>query len=212
MKTVGKSEILDQLKVARNVIAGMSVETLASVRNVIDNDYSWLRLSNATTQDVVLPDATALSLNWNVVIDVPSTSAASVNVKTYHETTPVLLKNVLSGKTFRFTLVNKSSAAGTWKIEVLTESEISEASRYVGSFTATTEWGSASNGFYTQTIPASTHGMGTNPIVQFSEITGEDYNQVELGTNCVKIYSNGNVEFKVPSTPDLRFAGRVIIL
>ena len=194
---------------ARSYQHGLSEETITTTRNIDIHDYQYLRLSCATNQDAVLPDATTLTAGWNRTIDVPSDSVGSILVKTYHAVTPVLLKTLASGKSIKVTLVNNSTAAGVWKVEVISESETSAADRYVSGFTATTEWGSASAGYYTITVTAATHGIGTNPVVSVQQLTGSDYIVVEA--DQLKIFSNGNVSIRVPETPNLRFAGRLVI-
>ena len=194
---------------ARSFQHGLSEETITTTRNIDIHDYQYLRLSCATNQDTVLPDATTLTAGWNRIIDVPSDSVGSILVKTYHAVTPVLLKTLASGKSIKVTLVNNSTAAGTWKVEVISESETSAAERYVSGFTATTEWGTASAGYYTITVTAATHGIGTNPVVSVQQLTGSDYIVVEA--DQLKIFSNGDVSIRVPETPNLRFAGRLVI-
>jgi hypothetical protein len=77
-------------------------------------------------------------------------------------------------------------------------------------FNATTDWGTASGGFYTISIPASTHGQGTkvlNPSLHIA--VGADFATVHADRMLVA--ANGDVSFRVPSLPDLRFAGRVFV-
>jgi hypothetical protein len=77
-------------------------------------------------------------------------------------------------------------------------------------FNTTTDWGSASGGYYTQTIAQTLHRRGTNPVVQIFELDGSDY----VLTTPDKVWhdsTSGDVSFRVPDDPDLRFAGKVII-
>lgn len=199
-----------QLRVGRNIVLSLSNETLTSQRTVKTNDYDWLRVSNETTQDIVLPNATGLVNGWAITIDVLAASTASVNVKSYHATTPVLVKNILAGKTYRFKLMDNSTEAGVWKLEIITESEQSEAERYVATFNATTDWGSASGGYYTFGVLASEHLLGSNNQIYVEEYNGSLY----YGGDVVTPIQNaaGDITIKVPEDPDLRFAGRLIIL
>jgi hypothetical protein len=81
---------------------------------------------------------------------------------------------------------------------------------YVATFNATTDWGSASGGYYTITIAAATHALTNTPsIVQIYELVGSDYDLVNV--DRVRIASNGDVSIRVVSSPDLRFAGRISI-
>jgi hypothetical protein len=71
-------------------------------------------------------------------------------------------------------------------------------------------WGTASGGYYTLTILASTHGKGTSPAVQvFESIGGGNYDLVIPET--IRINSSGDISIIVPEIPDLRFIGKVII-
>ena len=106
-------------------------------------------------------------------------------------------------------MLDAKTTAGEWKVEVISESETTAAERYVYGFTATTEWGTAAGGYYTITVTAATHGIGSNPVISVQELTGSDFIKVEA--DQLKIFANGNVSIRVPETPDLRFAGRIII-
>ena len=195
---------------SRRINTGASAETITTTRNIHNHDYQWLRLSNASTQDIILPDATGILLGWDIVIDVPSTSGASINVKTYDESVPVLLKNILAGRAYRLTCVDISSAAGLWNIDWLEEADLIPSERYVTTFNATTDWGTASAGYYTITVNESTHLRGAQPNVQIEELSGSDY--IECKPDQIYKYANGNVSFRVPEVPDLRFAGRIIFI
>lgn len=80
---------------------------------------------------------------------------------------------------------------------------------FESTFTATTEWGAASGGFYTITVLAATHGQGSQPSVELFELSGSDY--LTVFADEVKIASNGDVSFRVPDVPNARFAGKVKI-
>ena len=198
------------LTVGRRFNVGFSDETITAQRDIVKNDYSMLRVSNATTQDVVLPDATTLPNGWEITIDVPSASGASVNVKTYDDTTPELLKNILAGRAYTFILVNNATDAGDWKINFLEEADLIPAERYVETFNATSDWGTASGGYFTMTITAATHGKELQPNVLIQELDGSDYSTVQ--PDQVKVLANGNIQIRVPEVPDLRFAGRAVIV
>lgn len=194
---------------ARSFQHGLSVETLTTLRTIDLNDYQYLRLSCASNQDVILPNASLLEAGWNRVFDIASDSVGSILLKTYDAVTPVLLKTLASGKSVKVTLISGATDAGTWKVEVISETETSAAERYVSGFTATTEWGTAAGGYYTITVTAATHGIGSNPVVSVQQLTGSDYLVVDVDE--LKIFSNGNVSVRVPETPNLRFAGRLVI-
>ena len=149
---------------ARSFQHGLSVETLTTTRNIDINDYQYLRLSCASNQDIILPDAQTLEAGWNRIFDVASDSVGSILVKTYDAVTPVLLKTLASGKSVKVTLISGATAAGTWKVEVISETETSAAERYVSGFTATTEWGTAAGGYYTITITSATFLISSSSI------------------------------------------------
>lgn len=83
-------------------------------------------------------------------------------------------------------------------------------STYFDTFNSSSDWGSPSGGYYTITIPQTTHQKGTNPIVQIFELDGSDY--VLLNVDQVKISNIGDVSFRVKEIPDLRFEGKILIL
>ena len=188
---------------------GLSKETITGQRAVTINDFFWLQIINATTQDVVLPDATTLGEGWSIVVMADSTSGASVNVKSYHAVTPVLVKNVLVGRAYQFTLLNKSAAAGVWHIDFLEEADLLPAERFVATFNATSDWTGPSNGYYTRTVTAVTHTMGASPTARVRSGAGP-YTDVDPDQLSVAV--NGDITIQVTQTPDLRFAGQMIVM
>ena len=194
---------------SRSFKFGLSKETLTTSRTIDVHDYQQLHLTAASGQDVILPNANNLTAGWNRTFSVATDSVGSISIRTYHATTPALLKTLASGKSIKVTLLDAKTTAGEWKVEVISESETTAAERYVYGFTATTEWGTAAGGYYTITVTAATHGIGSNPVISVQELTGSDFIKVEA--DQLKIFANGNVSIRVPETPDLRFAGRIII-
>ena len=84
------------------------------------------------------------------------------------------------------------------------------ATKYSSSFNATTDWGSPSGGYYSITILATTHGLGTTPIIEiFEDIAGVFY---DVTPDEVKMNASGDVTFRVPQSPDLRFAGKIVLV
>ena len=67
-----------------------------------------------------------------------------------------------------------------------------------------------SSGYYTITITEATHEKGTAPGVQVYEVDSTNFDLVAV--DRIRINSLGDVEIRVPATPDLRFSGRVVIL
>jgi len=78
---------------------------------------------------------------------------------------------------------------------------------YSSTFNATTSW-SLSGGEYLYSIPETTHGKGTSPMVQVFELIGSDYFEIQT---AIKIETNGDITIIVNETPDLRFQGKVTI-
>lgn len=66
----------------------------------------------------------------------------------------------------------------------------------------------ALNGDYEITVSAATHGKGVNPTVEVYEVNGPNYDLVSIFT---EVDASGNVTIIVPSTPDLRFIGKLTI-
>jgi len=205
----GDLNVKRTLNADRRVNQGLSRETITSLRNVVVNDYAWLQITNASTQDVVMPDATTLANGWSIVVMADAASGASVNVKSYHAVTPVLIKNILVGRAYRFSLVDGTASAGVWHIDFLEEADLIASARYVGSFNATSDWGSPSGGYYTYTLAQSTHLRGTSPSVSLL-LGPAPYSRV--GCDLLTIAANGDVAIRVPQVPDLRFAGEMILI
>jgi len=208
MEVKGDMRIKRSLNVERRVNQGTISESISAQRNLVLDDYYWLRLSNSSTQDVVLPDATTLPLGWQVVVDVPTASVSSVNVKTYHLTVPVLLKNIQPSRAYEMTLVDNSTSAGVWHKNFLEEADLVPSLRYLHNFNNTTDWGTAVGGYYTITVSAVTHGMGINPVIVIKELTGSDF--VTVDVDQILVLANGDTSIRVPETPNCRFAGRIV--
>lgn len=80
---------------------------------------------------------------------------------------------------------------------------------YTSLFTLVT-WGAPVGSYYTITILAVDHGAGTDPLVQLYETVGANVDQVEI--DRIRVNASGDVEIRVPSSPDLRFEGKVVII
>jgi len=84
-------------------------------------------------------------------------------------------------------------------------------SPYIQDFNNNSDWGSPSGGFYTITIPESTHQRGAILwSVGIYQVSGGDLILTQV--NELIIDGSGNVSFNVTEDPDGRFAGRVLIL
>ena len=190
---------------------GLSVETLSASRTILADEKHRLYLSAGSNKDALLPDAQTLEVGWAQEIECAFDSVGSILIKTYDAVTPILLKTLVSGAAVRVYLLDNSTAAGTWSIDIIAKTETSAAERYIVGFNATTDWGTAAGGYYTKTVAAAVHGLGTNPVVSLQKSSGSDFKVVQPDGGGCTIYANGDVSFRVPETPDLRFAGRVVI-
>ena len=203
----GSLSVKNVLSADRRVNQGLSKETIIAARPVTINDFAWLQIINAATQDVVMPDALTLSKGWSIVVMADAASGASVNAKSYHAVTPVLVKNILVGRAYRFTLLDNASAAGVWHIDFLEEADLLPAERYADSFNATSDW-TVGSGVYTRTVATTTHEMGIQPIIEI-------FIGAAPAVRCaadLSVAANGGITISVPSDPDLRFAGKMVIL
>lgn len=72
-----------------------------------------------------------------------------------------------------------------------------------------TDWAGPIASSYTLTILFSSHGKVSPAVEIYEDIGGGDYEEVDTS---ILIDSSNNVIITVPNTPDLRFAGRVIII
>jgi len=73
-----------------------------------------------------------------------------------------------------------------------------------------TAWGAAAGGYYTRTITAATHGMGTMPAVSIMEYDGTNCDVADVDRVRI-IQANGNVEIRVPEAPEDRFRAAIFI-
>lgn len=183
-------------------------KNISATESIANYSSYWQNLSATVSQDVVLPDATTLTAGWGIVIKASGT--AGLNIKTYHATTPVLLHTVDASKAWEFVLLDNSTAAGTWQKVLKADSEQAAAARFTQAFNATTDWGSASGGFYTITIAAASHLKGEFPDAQAWYDNGTAYESNTIADVRI-IKTTGAVELKATSTPDNRFAGLLFI-
>jgi hypothetical protein len=85
------------------------------------------------------------------------------------------------------------------------------ANRYFAIFNSTTDWTGPSGGFYELSIAQLSHTRGVNPQIQIYELVSGDYVLVNVDQVIVDDIT-GDVILKVPSSPDLRFNGKVILI
>ncbi len=211
-------EIRGDLNVGRVIEAGRRINTGVDDTNSNDIEldkysHQMLLIDTSTVGSVRLPNATSLPLGWNLFVSVAETSQ-EVNVKTYHESVPVNLKEIISGRAYEFVLLDNDNAEGVWLINYLEEADLIPTERFIVSFTIDIggdNWTSESSGYHTIVINGSTHGRGARPTVQVFKDTGDDL--IQILPDQIKIAkSDGDVTIRVPSDPNLRFAGSVILV
>lgn len=207
MEIKGDLNVCRTLDVGRRANQALIRKTITAQESLSVHSHYWQELTAASAQDVVLPDATTLNNGWEVVVRAVN---ATLNVKTYDPVTPVLLKSIVTGRAYKFTLIDNGTDEGTWYVDYLEESDKIASTRYVDTFNATTDWGAAAGGYYTRTIAVGDHERGVTPQVELSEKSGSDYIKVEADE--VKTLANGDVAIRVTETPDCRFEGRAILV
>ena len=75
-------------------------------------------------------------------------------------------------------------------------------------FNATSNWGTPVSGVYSIPYPQTLHAKGTTPTIDVYELVSGEYVPVEVP---MTIDLSGNVTLQISETPDLRFAGIIII-
>jgi hypothetical protein len=75
-------------------------------------------------------------------------------------------------------------------------------------FNDTSNWGTPISGVYSISYPQALHAKGTTPTIDVYELIASEYIPVDVPTTIDLL---GNVIIKVSETPDLRFAGIIII-
>lgn len=100
-------------------------------------------------------------------------------------------------------------ADGDWNTVIRYAPNSRELEKYELSFNATGDWTDETT-FYSISVSAVTHIRGFNPTVQIFELVSGNYELVTV--DKLRISSTGNIKFSVPSTPDLRFEGKIIII
>ena len=162
MEIKGDLQVCRTIDAGRRVNQGLRETTITGQEDLEIHSHYWQRLDSVATQDVVLPDATTLPVGWAIVVEALTSNK---DVKTYDATTPLSRKVVTPDRAYEFTLVDNGTAAGEWYVNFLEEADTLATARYTDTFDATTDWGAASGGYYTQTITQATHQRGTSPSV-----------------------------------------------
>lgn len=88
-----------------------STATAAGTTTLVNNSTTYQRFTGATTQTVVFPDATTMSVGMKFVVQNRSTGVVTVNANGGG-----LLKAIAAGSDNTFQLYANSPAAGTWDV------------------------------------------------------------------------------------------------
>jgi hypothetical protein len=201
----GNLTVKSVITAGRRCNQGAADRSITGADVIVVNDEAWLNYTSDGAYNITLPDANTLPLGWTVVIN--NKSAFTLTVKDGAAGT---VKAISAVRAYRFTATNIDDAEGEWFVDYLEEADLLPAERYSSSFNATTDWGVAVAGYYTISITAATHGMGTQPLVIVGELNGSDFDGVILDN--MKILANGDIAMRVVELPDSRFAGRITIL
>ena len=185
---------------------------LTAARTLVKDSHWWQRLqtNNLGVQDVQLPDATTLPEGWSVTIE----NYGSVDAIDVVDDGAGAVKTIATGIACRFTLVDNSTAAGTWFVHCLNEANAA-AARFKQVFNSTTDWTDVGE-YHTVTVTAATHGKGLTPIWMTFETSGADNIVVE--PDRAKFNASGDIEIRVTDADaedgdtDCRFAGCLVII
>jgi hypothetical protein len=207
-------EIRGDMNVKRTLVAdrrvdeGLNDQNITTSLALVRHAEKYQRLNASAGNDlVVLPDATTLLNGWEVIIINNGTVDLLVEDSGDYST----FDNISVGNANRYILMDNGSVEGEWFVEPMDSAEVTSATRYSNTFNATTDWGSASGGYYTITVVQTTHTRGSHPSVQlYIGDGGTGFNVVEPDETNVE--ANGDVSFQVPDSPDLRFAGKIVLV
>lgn len=118
-------------------------------------------------------------------------------------------KSYFAGKLLINTTTDDGSGSNVQVSGGISINGLGVPTKHVTVFNATTDWGSAGDGYYTITVPATTHKAAA-ATVQVFESSGPDYDSII--PDRIRVTSVGDVQIRVPETPDGRFAGRIVII
>ena len=105
------------------------------------------------------------------------------------------------------TIANSSTVkAALQALETATEAG---AAAHEHTHNATTSWTNES-GDWVLTLLGSTHGKGSEPVYILQEGSSAPYKRVFPGQDGI-INGSGDIELRVPSSPDERYAGKILV-
>lgn len=151
----------------------------------------------------VLQDAGTIGTAYGIYLD----QVQGSTTWGFYQNTAV--KNYFAGQI----LINTTTDDGVNKLQVnggITANGLQVTTKYISTFNSTTDWGSATGGYYTITVLASTHKAGISPTIQIFELSGSDYDMVQV--DRIRVNSSGDISIRVPETPDGRFEGKLVII
>lgn len=193
----------------RRADQGLAKATISTSEVLTRHSAHWQSLTSSTSNDlVVLPDATTLPEGWAVIIQ----NVGDVALEVEDDTTGTTLATIPVDEAVRAILTDNGDADGEWFIEpmILADAPLVEA-RYTLTHDATTDWGSATGGYYSIAVAESTHGRGTRPTVQTYETDGSNEEEVVLDESKFATAS-GDYTARTAEDPDLRYAGKIIFI
>jgi len=191
---------------AQRANVAFNQETITASKTLAKECEYYQSLSASEAQDVILPDATTLPLGWGVCVIANGTGTLSVKASG-----GTLIHTVATGSVYEFVVRTNGDAAGVWFSDMKNPLDSITFSKYVKTFNATTDWGTASGGQYTMAIAESVHNMGATPFYQLEELSGSDYIKV-IGEEEKVASATGDITIRVSDNPDGRFAGRCVVL
>lgn len=226
--------------VKASVVQNITKAEIISTLVVSDETKLRFVVSNADSGNIISVKGRIVGqLDWDDITTLTGTNKTLVTVKTYDE---VIIECTTFSSLTDFVRVVASSfneAGGSTTIDAPTGGQIDSDSitltssnnsilitndpntnsiDFVAVGTAGTskyietvvlgDWTGPASGEYTLSIPFSTHGI-INPSVICYEINGGVFDLVQAYVN---IDTSNNVIIKVTQTPDLRFAGKIVII
>lgn len=177
-------------------------ETLAADRAIIRHEAHWALFDGGLVDRVIeLPDATTLPEGWQQVVQNDG-ATNSLEIRDYDGTfTGTLLDTQAAGGiACEYTLLDNSTAAGTWYINCFENPDQIVAVKFCATF-LTTDFQAATGGYRTLDssdiagLGATTHGRGSSPIYIVQEDISGDFDRVI--NDRERMNSSGDLELRV---------------
>ncbi len=211
--SLGVGTVTNEAKI-RFVITNAGMANVVRVRARINNQPNWTTLIdfNGNANEVVdvftWDQVEVIVLVYNSLSDQISIVASSFDAAVISVSTPN--GDVTDINTINFTSSDNSITISgdtvTGTVDFIVAGGGASA-KYAQSFNATTDWSGPSLGLYSITVPQVTHAK-TNPTVDLFELVASDNEQVFAE---IDVDGSDNVTISVLQSPDLRFAGKLII-